>query len=152
MGTLDTGDLGICGISGRLDDTGFGAGGGGGGGVAACGLGGGAAAAAAAGFEAVGGTTAPAPTLILITAILAVIVAPSSTKSSAITPLIGAAISMAVLSVSILAMTSSTLTLSPTFFKNVMSPSLIESANVGDSTVTRSPFFRFKSVFKQKAN
>ncbi len=138
MGTLDTGDLGICGISGRLDDTGFGAagGGGGGGGVSACGLGG---AAAAAGFEAAGGTTAPAPGLILITPILAVIVAPSSTKSSAITPLIGAAISMAVLSVSILAMTSSTLTLSPTFFKNVMSPSLIESANVGDSTVTRSP-------------
>ena len=138
MGTLDTGDLGICGISGRLDDTGFGAdgGGGGGGGVSACGLGG---AAAAAGFEAAGETTAPAPGLILITAILAVIVAPSSTKSSAITPLIGAAISIAVLSVSILAMTSSTLTLSPTFFKNVMSPSLIESANVGDSTVNRSP-------------
>jgi hypothetical protein len=44
------------------------------------------------------------------------------------------------LSVSILPMTSSTFTVSPTFFKKVISPSLIESANVGESTVTKSPF------------
>ena len=78
---------------------------------------------------------APAPAANLMIGKRAVIVLPSSTRNASMTPALGAATSIVVLSVSILAKISSALTESPTFLTKLMSTSLIESANSGDSIV-----------------
>ena len=90
--------------------------------------------AAADGFgaEAAGAEPAAAPNANLTIGLRAVTAAPSSTRKASMTPAFGALTSIAVLSVSMLAISSSSLTASPTCFKNVMFPSLTDSANSGE--------------------
>merc|ERR1719480_695351 len=97
--------------------------GGGGGGV----LGMGAAAAAA-------GAPPPAPSFILRSLVPGDTVAPSSTRSSVMTPAAGEGTGTEVLSVSISQSTSSSATESPTAFSHLTSPSEMESAKAGQTT------------------
>ena len=115
MSVVETGALGTGGTSGKLlgvDSAGLGAAAAAATGVvdAATGCGGG---GAELGDE-VGAEVAPAANFIIVKR--AVIVLPSSTSNASMTPAFGAATSIVVLSVSILATISSVLTESPTFF------------------------------------
>merc|ERR1740128_725600 len=100
--------------------------GGGGGGV----LGMGAAAAALA----AAGAPPPAPSFILRSLVPGDTVAPSSTRSSVMTPAAGEGTGTDVLSVSISQRTSSSATESPTAFSHLTSPSDMESAKAGQTT------------------
>ena len=138
IGIDESGFCGIFGISGTLVGVGL---------LSCCCCGGGVetgSALAAVGLgEEVGAeleAASPAPTFILTIGKFAVTAEPSSTSKDSITPAFGAFISIVVLSVSILAIISSSLTLSPGFFSNVISPSLIDSAKVGVSIVIISSF------------
>merc|ERR1719468_509482 len=115
--------LGAAGIGG--------AGGGGGGGAAAAGVG--AATSGAAGLAAAGAAP-PAPSFILRSLVPGDTVAPSSTRSSVITPAAGEGTGTEVLSVSISQRTSSSATESPTAFSHLTSPSEMESAKAGQTT------------------
>merc|ERR1719362_1853554 len=102
--------------------------GGGGGGAAAAG----AATSGAAGLAAAGAPP-PAPSFILRSLVPGDTVAPSSTRSSVITPAAGEGTGTDVLSVSISQMTSSSATESPTAFSHLTSPSEMESAKAGQT-------------------
>merc|ERR1719341_2928543 len=93
---------------------------GGGGGAAAAGAGAGAATSAAG--LAAAGAPPPAPSFILRSLVPGDTVAPSSTRSSVITPAAGEGTGTDVLSVSISQMTSSSATESPTAFSPLTSP------------------------------
>merc|ERR1719154_47354 len=139
MGGRDTaGALGTGGAGGGVLGMGAAAagaatGGGGGGAAAATGSGAAAAAGLAAGSP-------PAPILILRSLVPGVIVEPSSTRSSSMTPATDDGTGTLVLSVSTSQTTSSTATESPTCFSHLISPSLMESAKGGHSIIwTPSP-------------
>merc|ERR1719362_999827 len=109
-------------------------------GAAAAAGGGGAAAAGAAGAATSGaaglaaaGAPPPAPSFILRSLVPGDTVAPSSTRSSVITPAAGEGTGTDVLSVSISQMTSSSATESPTAFSHLTSPSEMESAKAGQT-------------------
>ncbi len=80
------------------------------------------------------------PPLVLSFAIEApdVTLSPSATSNSSITPECGELTFKFVLSVSISAIVSSAATLSPTFFKKRIVPSLTDSGNEGVETLTES--------------
>merc|ERR1719226_244186 len=118
--------LGVAGIGAAAAAAGGGGGGGGGGGAAAAGV-----SAGAAGF-ALGAP--PAPSFSFNNLVPGETVAPSSTKSSSMTPAAGDGTGTLVLSVSISQRTSSSATLSPTCFSHLTSPSEIESAKAGQTT------------------
>merc|ERR1719312_2123585 len=110
------------------------AGGGGGGGAAAAGGGGATGSAGAAAAAALGVGAPPAPSLSFSNLVPGETVAPSSTRSSSMTPAAGEGTGTLVLSVSISHRTSSSATLSPICFSHLTSPSEIESANAGQTT------------------
>merc|ERR1719342_1351292 len=110
------------------------AGGGGGGGGAAAAGGGGAAGSAGAAAAGLALGAPPAPSFSFRSLVPGDTVAPSSTRSSSITPAAGEGTGTLVLSVSISQRTSSSATLSPTCFSHLTSPSEIESANAGQTT------------------
>merc|ERR1719288_329269 len=106
--------------------------------LGAAGMGGGGAAAAGAGVSAGAAGFAlgapPAPSFSFNNLVPGETVAPSSTKSSSMTPAAGDGTGTLVLSVSISQRTSSSATLSPTCFSHLTSPSEMESAKAGQTT------------------
>merc|ERR1719312_47542 len=110
------------------------AGGGGGGGGAAAAGGGGAAGSAGAAAAGLALGAPPPPSFSFRSLVPGDTVAPSSTRSSSITPAAGEGTGTLVLSVSFSQRTSSSATLSPTCFSHLTSPSEIESANAGQTT------------------
>lgn len=129
-GVDDFGSVGGGGAAGGVEGIAPAAGAAGGGG----GGGGAAAAAGASGALGLAGAAPAAPTLILTSFAPGDTVAPSSTRSSSITPAHGDGTGTEVLSVSISQMTSSSATASPRAFSHLKSPSVMDSAKAGQVT------------------